>query len=113
MINWQSLQQEADLDDWILRSHQQPVLFFKHSTRCSVSAAALNRLERRWKPDWQLTPVFIDLLAFRPVSDLVAQRFSVRHESPQAILVYRGAVLNHWSHLGVDTEAILASVPKN
>jgi bacillithiol system protein YtxJ len=47
-MNWIALTSESQLKD-ILANAEQPAMIFKHSTRCSISATALNRLERNWK----------------------------------------------------------------
>ena len=70
-----------------------PLLLFKHSTQCPVSAAALEEVEA-WGGDY----VYLDLLAHRDVSNAIAAKLNVRHESPQAIFVKAGRaerVLNH------------------
>lgn len=77
----------------VLLGEPGPTLLFKHSTRCPISAAALEEMEA-WGGDF----VFLDLIAHRDVSNAVAERLAVRHESPQLILVKGGraaAVLNH------------------
>lgn len=112
-ITWHPARAESEIEDWIARSHQTPVLFFKHSTRCSISATVLNRLERNWHYAGPLAPVYIDLLAFRGVSNHVSARLAVPHESPQAILVHGGGVVGHWSHFEVDAGAIAAGIPKS
>ncbi len=40
-------------------SGQGPVLIFKHSTRCSISATALGRLERQWNEAAGIRPYFL------------------------------------------------------
>ena len=70
-----------------------PVLLLKHSTTCPISAEALEEVEA-WGGDF----VYLDLLAHREVSNAIAARLNVRHESPQAIVLKAGravAVLNH------------------
>ena len=47
-MNWYQLtdmQQQEVLKE---ASFLEPVLFFKHSTRCSISMMVLNRFEREW-----------------------------------------------------------------
>lgn len=112
-IIWTHLEQPAKIAEWIAQSHRQPVLFFKHSIRCSISSTVLHRLERTWKPDSQIAVVYVDLINFRSVSDQLAQTFQVQHESPQAILIEGGVVVGHWSHLAIDWHAINAALVKN
>ena len=47
-MNWKQLTDFQQLKQLTEASYQDPVLFFKHSTRCSLSVMALNRFERDW-----------------------------------------------------------------
>lgn len=108
MINWTELNDEAQIESIREESKEQPVLIFKHSTRCSISRTALDRLERNWKPE-TLAPVkmyYLDLLSHRNVSNRVADYFDVAHESPQVLLVKDGKPVHVRSHLGIGFEEI-------
>ncbi|SMB94788.1 general stress protein [Hymenobacter roseosalivarius DSM 11622] len=103
MIPWQQLTQEDQLTDIARESHEQPVLIFKHSTTCSISAAAKGKLERQWA-DAGLSDVkiyYLDLLRFRPISGAIAEKFGVRHESPQLLLIQDGECSYNASHMGI------------
>jgi len=81
----------AELDG--LLKEPGPTLLFKHSTRCPISAGALEEMEA-----FGGDVVYLDLIAHRDVSNEIARRLGVQHESPQLILVKEGraaAVLNH------------------
>jgi len=104
---WNALERTAQIQEILKRSYEQPCLIFKHSTRCSVSAMAFNRLETGWSvPAEALNCWFLDLIAFRELSQAVAQTFSVHHESPQILLVRNGAVFYHSSHSAIHPTAI-------
>ena len=102
--SWLPLTQPEQLTDIVRESHEHPVLIFKHSTTCSISAAAKSKLERQW-PDATLpadTPLYyLDLLRFRPISAQIAQEFGVQHESPQLLLIQDGQCTYHASHMGI------------
>jgi bacillithiol system protein YtxJ len=103
MIPWQPLTQADQLTDIARESHEQPVLIFKHSTTCSISAAAKSKLERQWA-DAGLADAkiyYLDLLRFRPISSEIADKFSVRHESPQLLLIQEGECRYSASHMGI------------
>ena len=97
------LETEEQLREIVQKSEARPYLIFKHSTRCSVSAAVLNRLERAWENDKTL-PIFcyLDILARRPLSDEIARLFGAEHESPQALLIHRGICTYHASHMNIN-----------
>ncbi|MEJ7661446.1 MAG: bacillithiol system redox-active protein YtxJ [Hymenobacter sp.] len=94
---WLPLTDAAQLAAIAQESHTHPVFIFKHSTTCSISAAAKAKVERQW-PDNSLpadaTIYYLDLLRFRPISGQIASEFGVEHQSPQLLLSpgWRGAL---------------------
>ncbi len=106
-MNWKILDSASGLDELVARSHETSCLIFKHSTRCSISAMAKLRLEANWNfREEEVTPYYLDLIAFRALSDAVASRFHVHHESPQILLVRRGECLLDASHLDIRVDEI-------
>lgn len=96
---WTDLISLQQLEDIIKESSGYPVVIFKHSTRCDQSNAMLKNFERRYEGvDNIPKPYFLDLIAHRDVSDEIALRFDVKHESPQVIFVKDGVVVKHASH---------------
>ena len=86
MINWIPLESEQQLTSIVERSNNIPCLIFKHSTRCEISAMAKHRLERHWDfKGEELEAYYLDLISFRTVSNTIAEKFNVYHESPQAL----------------------------
>lgn len=106
-MNWtpfSSIEQIAHITE---RSHTVPCLIFKHSTRCSISSIAKYRLEDSWSfSQKEIEPYFLDLIAFRDVSNAAAAEFEVHHESPQIILVWKGEVILDASHLDISVDEI-------
>lgn len=85
-----------DLDD-ALASPGTSVLY-KHSTRCGLCDETIAEVEAFAASHPEAAVYYLDLLAHRDVSDAIAERLGVRHESPQAVVVRAGkvvAVLNH------------------
>lgn len=86
-MNWTELKSPDQLDVIREESNSKPVLIFKHSSRCSISRLALDRLERKWGQEAQgIKPYFLDLISYRDISNHVAHQFDVEHESPQVLL---------------------------
>lgn len=110
---WLPLTQPEQLHAIVQESHEHPVLIFKHSTSCSISAAAKAKIERQW-PDATLpadTPIYyLDLLRYRPISAQIAQELHVQHESPQLLLIQEGEVRYHASHMGIRLSAAGAAL---
>ena len=104
--NWVSLESKNQLEDLLESSKTTPVLFFKHSTRCSISSMALNRLNQGL--DWSLKCNFsyLDLLTFRFLSNEIADILKVEHQSPQAILIFKKVVLCAHSHGAINANEI-------
>lgn len=107
-MNWIQLNSLNQLAELELASNLNPVLIFKHSTSCSVSRAMLDRLQRNYKPDEVkgLNTYFLDLLAHRHISQAVAQKFQVEHESPQAIVIKESKIVYSASHFNIDYRSI-------
>jgi bacillithiol system protein YtxJ len=110
MIEWLSLEKEQQLDEIVQLSYDaqvDAVAIFKHSTRCSISSMAKNRLERNWNPSNKNIPVYyLDLLSFRQLSNEVANRFDLIHESPQLLLIQKGELKAHASHSAISSTLI-------
>ena len=104
-INWIPLTDLGQLNEIMDLSHEQPVVIFKHSTRCSISSMALNRLESSTAPagvDFYL----LDLLQHRDISAAIAEKFKVHHESPQALVIINGECTYDESHMGISMDEI-------
>lgn len=103
MMNWTKLSDLQQLEDLVKSSADQPVLIFKHSTRCSISATALDRLERSWKKEEVkgAQPYYLDLLEFRHLSGAIGEKFDVEHQSPQALVIKNGTCVYHASHFDI------------
>lgn len=80
------------------------MVIFKHSTRCSISAMALNRLEREFdQARMGESPIyFLDLISFREVSNQVAEEFEVMHQSPQVLVIKGEECVYDDSHMGIN-----------
>lgn len=79
-------------------------MILKHSTRCSISAMALNRIERKWTGEEKIKPYYLDLLAHRDISSAIEQRYGVEHESPQVLIIRNGQCVYTASHNGIAYE---------
>jgi bacillithiol system protein YtxJ len=103
MTPWQPLTHSEQLLDIVRESQEQPVIIFKHSTTCSISAAAKGKLERQWDAAGldNAKIYYLDLLRFRPISQEIAQKFNVQHESPQLLLIQDGECRYDASHMGI------------
>ena len=106
-IKWNALTDINQLDAIVEESAETPVLLFKHSTRCSVSRMALKSFEKEYSIDEnKAQPYFLDLLEHRDISNAIASRFGVTHQSPQLILIKNGKAVYNTSHSDIDAGTI-------
>lgn len=104
-MNWTQLTTETQLADINTESTASPVFIFKHSTRCSISSMALNRLEKT-ELDKEATFYYLDLLKHRNISDKIAHDYQVHHESPQVLLIINGECVYEETHNGINAAEI-------
>jgi len=104
-IRWNPIKEEIHIQQIVRQSYDTPQLIFKHSTRCSISALALGRLEKKGMNP-SPTCHLLDLIAERPLSNAIAEQFRVHHESPQVLLIHNGECVYDESHLAIDPEDI-------
>lgn len=88
----------ADLDQAEENSKSRSVVLFKHSTRCSVSSMAKRSFEQEWVVKEESEAWFLDLIRYRDISNEIARRFEVHHESPQIIVLNNARPVHHASH---------------
>lgn len=107
-MKWIELNSIEQLDAITAESAHSPVLIYKHSTTCSISRTALDRLERNYKAEEMagVKAYYLDLLSHRDISNAVAQKFNIQHESPQALLIKNGKAAYSASHFEIDYRTI-------
>ena len=105
-VNWTELTDIAQLLEVTAISNEKPVVIFKHSTRCSISRMALKQFERDYDLNEVVDAYFLDLIAHRDISNEIASRFNVYHESPQLILIRNGKAVYDVSHSDIDAEEL-------
>lgn len=105
-MEWIKLTEQNQLDHIVEESKSAPVLIFKHSRSCSISRASLDRLERNWKIEGYAKAYFLDLLSYRNISNEIADRFGVPHESPQVLIIQQGEAVYDSSHFDINYKDI-------
>jgi bacillithiol system protein YtxJ len=105
-VQWIELKSIEQAKSYIDTS-EIPLVFFKHSTQCSISAMAINRLERDWKIDpLKVIPVYLDLISYRSVSNFLAEYLNVTHQSPQVLIVFNKKCIFSSSHNSITASSI-------
>ncbi len=107
-MNWLPLTSIEQLESIAILSSQKPQLIFKHSTRCSISMVVKSRLEKSAPPE-HIDFYYLDLLNYREISNQIASKFSVHHESPQVLLIVNGDCIYDESQMGITMDEIVES----
>jgi len=114
-MNWIKLTSEEELEQAVKLSETKPVLIFKYSGRCSICDRVQDILEADWSEneadnEGKIAPYFLDLIKYRNVSNAVARKFNVMHESPQVLVIKNGKFVYAESHGYIRFEDILKSI---
>jgi bacillithiol system protein YtxJ len=109
-INWVPLTDLGQLNEISQISNEKPVIIFKHSTRCSISRMALKQFENEFDLSDKVTPYFLDLITFRDISNEIASRFEVVHQSPQLLLIIGGKSVYDVSHSSIDADELKSKI---
>jgi bacillithiol system protein YtxJ len=110
MSNLTHLSDLEMLEAAIAESRERPVLLFKHSRTCGISCEALDELHAHvalsaGQPGHASYKV-ITVQSHRRLSDNAAERFGIRHETPQAILLRDGRPVWNASHFRITADAL-------
>lgn len=104
-----ALDTDDALDAALNRSTETPVVLFKHSATCPLSAYAHRQMKKL--SESEDPPVYkLVVQESRALSDAIAERFGIRHESPQAIIVYDHTPVYDASHMSVSASAIRQAI---
>ncbi len=111
-MNWEKLTSQEELQMIDEQSYNAPVIIFKHSTSCSISATALDRIERKWNQENHpsVKPYYLDLISYRDVSNAIAEKYGVMHQSPQILIIEAGKCVYNESHFGISYDVVLEKV---
>jgi len=97
-FNWIALTNEQQLDEILDHSNKKRQVIFKHSTRCGISSMVLKQFENQFENMSHVDFYYLDLLQFRNISNAIALKFGVPHQSPQLIVVQNKKVVADASH---------------
>lgn len=112
--NLTSLERIDEFERLIVESQAQPVLLFKHSFTCGVSAEALDELISHLNEhNVDVRYAIVTVQTHRDVSNAVSTKLGVRHETPQALLVRDGRVVWSASHYRVNAEELNKALRAN
>jgi bacillithiol system protein YtxJ len=105
-MNWSEINTDLELQQAIALSKNEPVAFFKHSTRCSVSMFVKKQFEADCASSTK-TIYLVNVITNRSTSNHLANTFSVHHESPQVLVISNDSVVHSASHSDISGSATL------
>jgi bacillithiol system protein YtxJ len=105
-VDWNQLKDLGQLNEIVVASNTKPVIIFKHSTTCSISRMALKNFEREFDLQEEITTYFLDLLNHRDISNEIASKFEVVHQSPQLLLIKNEKSIYSTSHENIDATVL-------
>lgn len=100
-VPWKRLENLEQLNEIETNSQTTPQLIFKHSTTCGISRMVLNLFNDTYDASTNADVYILDLHSFRNVSNAVADKFGILHQSPQLLVIKNGEVTHHASHGGI------------
>lgn len=112
IMEFLSLETEEQLEE-IAQAKGSNVIF-KHNTTCPISKSVI----RSFKEEADVLPAetsvyILDLLANRNISDAIAERFNVEHESPQLLLIKDGQCIYNQSLYNISAEETARAAKEN
>lgn len=99
------VEEAQELDELFARTNDAPVVIFKHSATCPISSHAYREMTRL-APDLKERVRLIVVQTARDLSNDVARRTGVRHESPQAIIIRGGEAVWSASHYDITAQDV-------
>lgn len=97
-----------ELENLLNNSNERPIVVFKHSTSCPISAAAYREMQAL---DTEV--VLVEVQSARDVSRQLADITGVRHESPQVIVLRNGKAVWNASHYQVTAREVAKVLQTN
>ena len=104
------VRQNQDFERLLERSKTDPVLIFKHSTQCSISEVVYEEFNRFQESANDVACGLVLVIESRDVSNTIASRLGILHESPQAIVLKDGKPIWNASHWSITTDALSRAV---
>ena len=95
----------GSFEEMVGRSQERPVVIFKHSLTCPISAGAYDQMT-----DFEGEVALIEVQRARELSTEIENRLGVAHESPQVMVLRNGQVVWNASHFKITADAVTEAV---
>ena len=95
------------LDRLFEESYERPIVLLKHSSTCGISAGVYREVA------FVAADVNVVIIqTHRDLSNAIAARTGIRHESPQAFVLRHGKPVYYASHYDIEAERIAETLGK-
>lgn len=105
--NFNRITEATAFEELADRSKQRPIVIFKHSLTCPISAAAYDQMTR-----FEGDVALVEVQRARQLSNEIENRLGVAHESPQVIILSNGQVVWNASHFKITADSVADAVKK-
>lgn len=106
-----TIQDLPQLERLVAGSFDRPLVIFKHSRSCGTSHQAFDEMQEHLAGSARdATYAMLTVQEQRDLSDAIARHFSVRHETPQVLVIRDGQVAWTGSHFRVTASAVAAAI---
>ncbi|SRR5699024_241757 len=114
MSDIQELHEVKEVEEVLEKTNENPAFIFKQSTTCPISAEAFEQFKSYVETDARpYDAYFVKVRETRPVSNEIADKLGIEHQSPQMFLVKNGQAVWNASHRDITVENIVEAVENN
>jgi|SRR4051794_1939643 bacillithiol system protein YtxJ len=96
-----------------LLKNESKFYLLKHSLTCPISHAAYKEYEKYTNETQDVPTYYLAVQDSRPLSNEIAERFQIKHESPQAILFADGEAVWNASHWKITNRSLASASGEN
>ncbi len=89
------------LNELFEQSNNKPIVLFKHSITCPISTDACNQMAI---VEGDVNIVIVQTA--RPISNAIAERTSLQHQSPQTIILRNGKPIFSATHYDITADKV-------
>lgn len=105
----QKLSNIEELDRFLVENEE--AIIFKHSLTCPISAGAYEEFMQYVKNPEVKPWALVIVQESRPVSNEIADRLGVQHQSPQVLFIKKGEAVWNASHWNITENELKKAIP--
>ena len=107
-MNWITINGEETIEE--ISKSEDYAIIYKHSPRCMTSLMAFRNMKSGSESDYSIPFYMVDVIQNRDISRLIAEKFNIRHESPQVLIVKDGKCIFDTSHESIVLKNIVSKI---